>query len=287
MKNILLADAGSTKVDWVLVTPEGEVETRFASPGINALLSEPEELESRFREVAQKLGQDESLEEIYYYGAGCATPAICGKIQNAISKVWKAGNIYVGSDLLGAARSLLGREKGIACILGTGSNTCLYDGLEIAQNVPSLGFILGDEGSGAALGKRLVADAFKGHLPKPIRDKFMKFYELSLDNILEYTYRRPAANRFLASLTPFIKEHIWNPYMYSLVLEEFTQFFKRNVAMYPGGRSLPIAFTGGVAYTFSEILEEAAKRQGFKVSKITRHPMEDLIEFHNKMRLKE
>lgn len=196
MKNKLIADAGSTKVEWVLLSDSGEQLRQISTPGINALIAEEDELVEKFSAVKSQLGQDESLSEIHYYGAGCATAAICDKIYAAISKVWQAGTIQVNSDLLGACRALLDRERGIACILGTGSNSCLYDGESIEQNVPSLGFILGDEGSGAALGKRLVADAFKGHLPKPIRDQFMKYYELNLENILEYTYRRPAANRF-------------------------------------------------------------------------------------------
>lgn len=280
MKNILLADAGGTKTEWLLIGSDSEVKAHVLTPGINALLTNDDEIRERLRSVKSELGQDESLSEIHYYGAGCATTSICEKLRNAISDTWQSGVLHVESDLLAAARAMLGHERGIACILGTGSNTGLYNGREIEFNVPSLGYILGDEGSGAALGKRLVADAFKGSLPKPIRDKFMSYYELDLDSILEYTYWRPAANRFLASLVPFIRDHIWNPYMYSLVLEEFTAFLKRNVAMYAGSRSLPLVVTGGVAATFPEILQDAASRQGFKVDKIVKKPMAGLIAFH-------
>lgn len=281
MNNKLIADAGSSKIEWVLLSDTGAVLKQVTTIGINALMSDIEEIKEAFSKVADKLGIDETLIEIHYYGAGCATADICHKVSTALKNTWKAGNIYVYSDLLGACRSLFGRSKGIACILGTGSNSCLYDGSEIVSNIPSLGFILGDEGSGAALGKRLVADAFKGHLPKPIRDQFMKTFELSLPDILEYTYRRPAANRFLASLVPFMKDHIWNPYLYSLVLEEFTHFLRRNIAMYTGARSLPLAFTGSIAWHFSDILKEAADRQGLKISAITQSPMEGLIRFHS------
>lgn len=280
MKNKLIADAGSSKIDWVLLSDTGDVINRITSIGLNALLAEPAEIVDTFRKVADKIEVTETLNEVHYYGAGCATAAICDKIHNAISEVFPAGTINVSSDLLGAARSLFGKESGIACILGTGSNSCLYDGNSIRSNIPSLGFILGDEGSGAALGKRLIADAFKGHLPKPIRDQFMKMYELSLADILEYTYRRPAANRFLASLVPFIKDRLWNPYVYSLVLEEFSQFLKRNVAMYKGARTLPLSFTGSIAWHFSDILREAAERQGLKVDTITQSPIEGLIKYH-------
>lgn len=282
MENILIADAGSSKIEWVLLSDSGEVLSRLTTIGVNALLADKDELTASFVKANEKLGVSSTLRDVHFYGAGCATPAICDKVHKALMKVWPAGDIYVNSDLLGAARSLFGNSKGIACILGTGSNSCLYDGKTIQHNIPSLGFILGDEGSGAALGKRLVSDAFKGHLPKPIRDQFMKTFELSLADILEYTYRKPAANRFLASLVPFMKDHLWNPYIYSLVLEEFSQFLRRNVAMYSGARSLPLSFTGSIAWHFSDILREAAERQGLKVTDITESPMDGLIQFHSK-----
>ncbi|MDE6330023.1 MAG: ATPase [Muribaculaceae bacterium] len=281
MKNILIADAGSTKIEWSIISEDGEQENAVSTHGMNALMAEPNEIVALFKKVGAMLGQDESFQEIHYYGAGCATPAICEKIHSAIAEVWCAGTTLVNSDLLGAARALHGRTPGIACILGTGSNSCLYDGSTISANVPSLGFILGDEGSGAALGKRLISDAFKGQLPKNVRDKFLDMYELTLADILDYTYRRPAANRFMASLVPFLKEHLWNPYVYSIVREEFIAFIRRNVAMYQGSHSLPLAFTGSIAYHFADILREAADSQGFKVDKIEKSPMPGLISFHS------
>lgn len=281
MKNKVIADAGSTKVEWILLSESGKVLNRTTSDGLNALLVEADEAASHFSEVKKQLGQTESVSEIHYYGAGCATSATCAKISTALGNVWTAGAVNVSSDLLGAARSLFGKEKGIACILGTGSNSCLYNGRDIEVNVPSLGYVLGDEGSGAALGKRLVADAFKGQLPKAIRERFLNIYKLSLSDILENVYRTQKPNKFLASLVPFLSEHLWNPYVYSIVLEEFTQFVKRNIAMYPGAHSLPIAFTGSIAYYFEEILRDAIERQGYKVARITRTPMEGLIAFHS------
>ncbi|MDE6810829.1 MAG: ATPase [Muribaculaceae bacterium] len=282
MKNILIADAGSTKVEWVVMSSTGNVESRITTHGLNALMADKETIESLFKKAKHLLSFENKISEIYYYGAGCATPAICNKIIEALQRVWdiEKASINVYSDLTGAARSLLGENPGIACILGTGSNSCLYDGKDIKYNVPSLGFILGDEGSGSALGKRLVADAFKGHLPPLVRDHFLEMYDLSLEEILDYTYRRPAANRFLASLVPFLKEHLWNPYVYSLVREEFILFIKRNVAMYQGCYSLPLAFTGSIAYHFSDILNEAAEYLGFKISKIEKNPMDGLISYH-------
>ncbi len=281
MKYILIVDAGSTKVEWAIVSAEGNVEAHCTTHGLNALMADASDIESLFLKAKSHLNFRGEIDEINYYGAGCATPTICDKIKDCLSKTWNAREINVESDLVGAARTVLGRKPGIACILGTGSNSCLYDGTKISHNVPSLGFILGDEGSGAALGKRLVSDALKGHLPELVRDNFLEIYDLSLDEILEYTYRRPAANRFLASLVPFLKDHLWNPYVYSIVRAEFISFLRRNVAMYSGSHTLPLSFVGSIAYHFEDVLREAAESQGFKVDKIVKSPMEGLIKYHS------
>lgn len=281
MKHKLIADAGSTKIEWVMLDPDGRVVSRTTSDGLNAIIAHPDEVRSQFADARNALGADASVDEIHYYGAGCATVSACSRIDNVLRNVWDAANVYVNTDLLGAARALFGRNRGIACILGTGSNSCLYDGHDIVRNVPSLGYILGDEGSGAALGKRLISDTFKGQLPEVIKTKFQDIYKLKIEDILENVYRSQKPNKFLASLVPFLSSHLWNPYIYSLVLEEFTIFVKRNIAMYPGAHSLPIAFTGSIAYYFEEILRDAIERQGYKVAKISRTPMEGLIAFHN------
>lgn len=276
----LIADAGSTKIDWALTGDSGKAEKTFSTEGLNVLLAEREEFDALIAAVKESLGDGVSPDEIYYYGAGCATPTICAKVENALRHSFDAGRIVVASDLLGAARSLLGHSRGIACILGTGSNSCLYDGEKIERNVPSLGFILGDEGSGAALGKRLVSDAFKGHLPKVISDEFLDAYGLTLDEILNKVYRSARPNKFLASLVPFLYEHLWNPYVYSLVRREFENFLLRNVSPYQGARILPIAFTGSIAFHFKDVLADAAGAQGFRIGAITARPLEGLITYH-------
>ncbi len=280
MTTKLIADAGSSKVDWCLIDELGNVKKSFTTEGINALLISTEDLDKSLAAVKEQLGPESMEDEIHYYGAGCATPAICGKVTKALHRLFPTAIVYVNSDLLGAARASCGRKPGIACILGTGSNSCLYDGTTIINNVPSLGYILGDEGSGAALGKRLVADAFKGHLPAMVRENFLESYQITLADILEKVYSSSTPNKFLASLVPFLKENIWNPYIYSLVLEELTLFVKRNVAMYVGAHSLPVNFVGSIAFHFSKILKEAAATHGYKVNQIIASPMEGLIAYH-------
>lgn len=277
----LIADVGSTKAHWVLLNTDRGEEQRLESEGLNALTAESADIEAMSKAVRDRLSADADPEEIHYYGAGCATPEICEKVARAISNHFAGSKVNVSTDLLGAARSLLGRNNGIACILGTGSNSCRYDGVEIVGNVPSLGFILGDEGSGAALGKRLVADAFKGKLPSPIRDRFLDRYKMSLGDILDKIYRQPAPNKFLASLVPFIHEHLWNPHIYAMVRREFDTFLDRNISPYANCRSVPISFTGSIAFHFSDILREAVTDGGYRAGKITAHPIEGLIDYHS------
>lgn len=282
MKNKLIADAGSTKVEWALLKDNGEVATSFISDGLNALMANPEVITKALKDVAARISEDISVDEIHYYGAGCATEEICSKTKEVIAGIWSDADIYVASDLLGAARSLFGKRKGIACILGTGSNSCLYDGSTIISQIPSLGYVLGDEGSGAALGKRLVSDAFKNQLPDSIREKFLSTYGLTLSGILDNIYRNPSPNKFLASLVPFLSDNLWNPYIYSLVLKELTKFVRRNVAMYPGAHTLDLSFTGSIAYHFAKILREAAESLGYRVTSIAETPMEGLLAYHRK-----
>ena len=280
MKNKLIADAGSTKVEWALLDSNGEVALSLVTDGLNALLAHPDTVINALREVDAKLPDNIEVEEVHYYGAGCATEEICSKMKEAVATIWSRSEINIASDLLGAARSLFGQRKGIACILGTGSNSCLYDGKTIVSQIPSLGYILGDEGSGAALGKRLVSDAFKNQLPETIREKFLETYGLTLSGILDNIYRNPSPNKFLASLVPFLYENLWNPYIYSLVLKELTEFVRRNVAMYPGAHTLELSFTGSIAFHFAKILREAAQSLGYRLTSVTETPMEGLLNFH-------
>lgn len=276
----LIADAGSTKVDWALISEGGVVEKSFRSNGLNALLASPEEVEESFASAASELDGIRP-DEIHYYGAGCATTEICTKIEEALRIAFGTEKITVQTDLLASARALFGDQSGIACILGTGSNSCFYDGARICRNVPSLGYVLGDEGSGAALGKRLISDVFKGQLPISVKERFEATYSLTLPDILDNVYRRPGANRYLASFVRFIADNIWNPYLYSIVLEEFTVFIQRNVAMYQGAHAFPLGFVGSIAANFEGILREAALDRGYKVAEITASPMEGLIKFHS------
>lgn len=278
--NILIADAGSTKVEWALISESGEVLHRYHSDGLNALLAEEDYVISYLKDVGDNLSSYGDINQIFYYGAGCATATVCQRMEALLVKQWDGATVTVATDLLGAARSLFGDSCGIACILGTGSNSCLYDGKDIVKNTPSLGYILGDEGSGAALGKRLVADLFKGQLPETLKNDFLNHFDLTLPIILEKVYRSPAPNKFLASLMPFIAERIWNPYIYGMVFTEFSKFVKRNITGYKRSPGMKIGVIGSLAYHFEQPFREAMEKHGLKVDLIAKNPMEGLIGYH-------
>ena len=276
----IIADAGSSKTDWVLTDMSGAEIKRFTTQGLNALLSDAAEIEASLCSVTSQIPDGHKVNEVHYYGAGCATAEINEKMRCALTGALHAETVNVESDLLGAARSLLGHGSGIACILGTGSNSCLYDGERIVENIPSLGYILGDEGSGAAIGKRLLSDALKGRLPKDVTAELLGKYGLGLPEVLNRVYRMPAPNKFLASLVPFVHEHLSNPYVYTLASNEFKRFLVRNVSSYSGARRLPICFTGSVAYHFREVIEEAVNDLGLKIGLIEAHPLDGLAQYH-------
>ena len=217
--------------------------------------------------------------KIIFYGAGCANETACNRVRTALEKVLSVDDITIHSDLLGAARALCGHEEGIVCVLGTGSNSCLYDGNEIIANTPPLGYILGDEGSSAVLGRRLVGDCLKNQLPDNVRDEFFAEYALTQEIILERVYRQPLANRFLASLTPFLSKHREVPEVRKLLVESFTDFFVRNVKQYRRPW-LPIHFVGSIANAFSAELKVAAESLGMELGTVMQSPMEGLIKFH-------
>lgn len=285
METILIADAGSTKTEWLILDKGGMVCGRYLGPGINAAILPDQELISRFEDATSYLcdnTEDCSVESIVYYGAGCASDAINSRVSAALRESWPtAGSVDVYSDLTGAAHAMLGHRKGVVCILGTGSNTALYDGHTIIDNIPSLGYILGDEGSGAALGRRLISDVFKRVASDSLVNEFNNEYNLSYQDIIERVYRTLEPNRFLASMTVFLRKHISMPEVHSMIVDEFEKFIVRNLLAYPDVRDLPVCFAGGVAQTFSRQLEEALRRHGIQCEAVFPNPMPGLIVYHS------
>lgn len=277
---VLVADGGSTKTDWLLAGVE-KTPLRFRTRGLNPALADEACLKGILqKELSPQLARysSEGGLALYYYGAGCL-PDTCPKMERALSEVLPAAHIEVRSDLLGAARALCGHRPGIACILGTGSNSCRYDGRDIVRRVPSLGYILGDEGSGTALGKRLIGDWLKGLLDEGLDRGISAFCGLDEAGIIQKVYREPEANRFLASFTPFLEAHRNHPLVHRIITDCFHTFFERNVVAYRPG-SLPIHFVGSIALIFKEELEETANRLGLHLGKILKEPVTDMLEYH-------
>jgi len=279
---ILIADCGSTKIDWCVLADK-KVEKQVFTLGMNAVMLTEEEMRGRIsNELMPELGGlSAKIDSVYFYGAGCISAEVCGNVASAIkANIPSATKVEVYSDLLAAARALCGREPGIACIMGTGSNSCLYDGSSIVANVSPLGFILGDEGSGAVLGRLFLGDVLKKQLPAEVCARFLDEYNLDLLTIIRRVYKEPQANRFLASVTPFLSKNSDVPEIHALILSAFRAFFRRNIKQYTEYARHSVNFIGSIAYYFADILREAAQAEGCTVGTIVKSPMEGLIKFH-------
>lgn len=287
---ILIADSGSTKCRWCLMTANGQ-SSEFLTDGINPLFQTSDAMRNSISnqllpQMAPLLWAG-TLTHIYFYGAGCI-PEKIPFVEKALQAVFKKAEVHVASDMLAAARGLLGRKEGVACILGTGSNSCLYNGEEIVMNVPSLGYILGDEGSAVALGKRLVSDVLTNQLGRDLREKFLAQYQLTVADVIEHVYRMPFPNRWLAGLSKFCAEHIDDKRIYDLVYDTFQQFVARIVSQYfekdgvvnEETNHMPVGFVGSVAYYYRDVLERVMDDYGFTVGQILQDPMEGMKEYH-------
>lgn len=273
----LLADSGSTKTDWLVIDQQA-CKHRLTTQGINPVLLNAENICDIIQQELLPILENTQCcmpYEITFYGAGCRGNN-CKVVENALQKFWPSAHITVDSDLLGAARCTCNAQEAIVCILGTGSNSCHYDGEKIINNVPPLGFILGDEGSGASLGKRLVGDVIKQQLPEEIVRSFFNTYPLTTDDIIQKVYRTPLPNRFLAAFTHFLHQHRHRNEIRQLIQEEFQRFFTRNIAVYQR-KDLPIHFVGSIAWHFSTELQATAQALGYRIGKIHKTPFDALL----------
>ena len=277
---ILIADSGSTKVHWCLVTASGQC-SDVRTDGINPMFQTCDAMRNSISnnllpQIAPLLWAG-TLTHVFFYGAGC-TPEKKVFVQRALEMVFKKAEVFVASDMLGAARGLLGHKAGVACILGTGSGSCYYDGENIDWSVPSLGYILGDEGSAAVLGKRLVSDLFKNQLGDDLLEAFLTECQTSKADIFEKVYRQPFPNRFLAKLSRFCADHLDDKRIHDLVYDHFVQFIRRNLVQYQP--TAPVGFVGSIAYYYKPVLEEAMKAEGMPMGIVLQDPIEGLKEYH-------
>lgn len=272
---IVIADSGSTKCNWQLIAGGGVRCVR--SCGINAALQPPERIEAI---VAECFPSPAEVEALWFYGAGCGEryPGPSARLREVLARHFRTSHIGIESDLTGAAHALLADRAGIACILGTGSNSCYWDGRRIVRNVPPLGWILGDEGGGAYIGRRLVGDLLKGLCDETLCDLLYAEERLDYEGIIRRVYREPMGNRFLASLTRFVARHLDRPELAALVRESFDAFVQRNLRQYPAGAE--VSALGGVAFHFEPLLRAALADNGFRVGRIAESPDEGLRRYH-------
>jgi N-acetylglucosamine kinase-like BadF-type ATPase len=275
---ILIADSGSTKTDWVLIDENNQ--SRYKTIGYNPYFINSENI---YHSLAEKLVPElepTGIKKVFFYGAGCSTSSNASIVSSALTRCFINSEISVGHDLLAAARALLGNERGFAAIIGTGSNTCIYDGKEVEKNIDSLGYLMGDEGSGSYIGKKIVRDFMRGYLPAELQRKFSETYRLTNSEIFANLYNKPLPNRFLASFCLFADQNQQHEYIRELVRESFSDFFKNLVSKYDNHDSYSFNCVGSVGYIFRDVLFEVATSYNMKAGKIIHSPIEDLVQYH-------
>ena len=278
---ILIADSGGTKTEWRILD-EGGNTLQARTKGINPYYQEKEVIVEQLKtELVDYL--DKGVKQIYFYGAGCSSESNKKTISDCFHSIYSDARVEVHSDLMAAARSLCGYDKGIACILGTGANSCLYDGNEILENVASLGYLLGDEGSGSYLGNRLLGQFMRGELPESISAKLVKRFDLTNDLILESVYQKEMPIRYMAGFSKFIFQNIKEPHLYKLVYDGFEIFFQKNILKYTDYQNVPVHFTGAVSFYFSNILRQVGSDLGITVKHIVEGPIAGLTLYHQKL----
>jgi N-acetylglucosamine kinase-like BadF-type ATPase len=277
---IIIADGGSTKTNWCLVTEEGK-KVYFNTEGYNPYFSDEEYIIQSLKENLPTDLNLAAITEVNYYGAGCSTADKRQIVENAMQAVFTHSKINVGHDLLAAARALLGNTEGFAAILGTGTNTCIYDGKDVSNNIDSGAYILGDEGSGCYIGKKLLTDYIRGYMPEAVRKNFWDTFQLTPDDINERVYTQPRANRFCASFSKFVYDNIVNiEYSRNIVRTSFEDFFRNLVTHYPDYQKYTFNCIGSVGYNFRNVLEEVAIENGMTIGRIIRSPIDDLVKYH-------
>lgn len=277
---VVIADSGATKTDWCL-SCGGTILKRFETKGISPVYQSQEEIAQEIKQQVYPKFKDRPIDAIYFYGTGCI-PEKIANVCNAIYNSFPIKKIEVYSDLVAAAHALCGHTPGIACILGTGSNSCQWDGEKIVKQISPLGFILGDEGSGANLGKLLIGGALKNQLSEGLKEKLLQQYDLDQARVIDRVYRQPFPSRFLATLAPFILENISDESIRRIVEKSFGDFFERNVVQYDY-RKNRVNFVGSIAWHFADILREIATRKGIEVGKIEKSPMKGLLEYYSEL----
>ncbi|MBL7735500.1 MAG: N-acetylglucosamine kinase [Chitinophagaceae bacterium] len=280
----IIADCGSTKSEWRIAAPGKKGKTRsLFTQGMSPYFLNAAEMEAILRRELLPQLKKQDIQSVFFYGTGCKSPENARMVKKVLQRVFAGARVEVSYDLMGAARGLCLDQKGIACILGTGSNSCYYDGRRIVRNRPGLGYVLGDEGSGAYLGIRVAQHFLYGIFEKEIADKFREKYRIDAAGILENVYKKPLPNRYLAAFSLFLSENRGHYMIENIIEDGLNDFFFMHVARYPESNKYPVHFVGGVAYHFRDVVERLCGEYGLQKGSVIQHPVEGLVRYHQMM----
>ncbi|WP_026953021.1 N-acetylglucosamine kinase [Algoriphagus mannitolivorans] len=278
---ILIADSGSSKTDWRIIHKDGKI-SQYRGVGFNPYYMTSEEMSIQMKNDFL-VSVSEEVEQIFFYGAGCSAPERKQEVAEALNSVFPKASVEVDHDLSAAARATCGHQAGIACILGTGSNSCDYDGGKIIATRPAAGFILGDEGGGCYVGRRFLQDFIHEEMPEKIRTAAIERFHITQNIIQDHVYRQPFPSRYMASFCRFITENAADPYCYNLYYQAFQDFFSKHVCKYEGYEKKPVNFVGSIAFYNSDILRKAARDRGIQVQIIIENPIAGLTLYHQEL----
>lgn len=277
---ILIADGGSTKTDWIALNSQKEEVFRVKSLGLNPAIILKEELFNRINNVTQLITCKNDIQEIHFYGAGCGSTLPIKTLTDVLQVVFKHANIIVSEDMLAAVYACSPKEPAIVAILGTGSNSCYYDGATIKKSAESLGYTIMDEASGNYFGKKLLRDFFYETMPKKLAEAFKNHFNVDIDFIKMNLYRKPNPNMYLASFAKFMFDYKEEKYIKKLIKKGFQKYFKHHILPYKKGPDTPIYFIGSIAYYFSDILEQIARKNNLTITDVIQRPINNLVKFH-------
>ena len=279
---IAIVDGGSTKCDWVILENSGKISQKTESIGFNPNIINADLIPQEIEKNPHLFLIKNQLEYIYFYGSGCGTVENALLVETQLQKVFPYAKVTVKEDLTAAAYAAYNGKPAIVCILGTGSNSCYFDGESIRRDLPSLGFLIGDEGSGSALGKHLVRRFFMKKLPQDLHQEFVETYHLTIEDAIKNMYHNPRANAYLAEFNKFVVQRKQHPYFQNMVFDEMKNFFEYQVLPYEEAREAEINFIGSIAYYYEDVLRAAAAELNLTVGHIVQKPIESLVEYHKK-----
>lgn len=278
MDPVLIADSGASKTEWCLLT--NNKKKTIVTQGMSPYFLSQAQLTEIIQEKILPVAKNNLPEKIFFYGTGCSNPHNVKIVKDAFKSVFKKAQVNVDHDLMGAAKALCGHEKGVACILGTGSNSCYYNGKKIIKNSPGLGYVLGDEGSGAYLGKKIIQHFLYNTFDEDLMDRFNAKYKTNSTEILDAVYKQPLPNKYLANFTHFLSENRGHFMIENIIEDSFNEFFFNHIYKYRESWTLPINFIGSIAYVFKDVLKEMCHTYELQLGKVLKRPMDGLIKFH-------